>query len=144
MDTRTYIRDNYDLLLQKAKTLKNFDEDVFQDTMLYLIINSERFTEATIYNYIIHSLKINFVRELKYARHRTTDSIPEDCYEDSSPDIGIVEHLIRERFGRDLCDCYTLYTEGYTVAEIKESYPKVKNLRAKIKTIESYIRDIMK
>ena len=144
MDTRAYIRDNYDLLLRRAKTLKNFDEDVFQDTMLYLIINSERFTEETIYNYIIHALKINFVRELKYARHRTTAEVPETAYEDDSIDGTLIETLVSERFGKDLSDCYTLYANGYSVSELKSSYPHIKNLRGKIKTIESYIRDIMK
>ena len=115
--------------------------------MLYLIINSERFTEETIYNYIIHALKINFVRELKYARHRTTGEVPEMSYtidEDANIDATLIERLITERFGKDLSECYTLYTNGYSVNEIKASYPNIKNIRGKIKNIESYIRDIMK
>lgn len=147
MDTRTYIRDNYDYILAKAKTMKNFDEDVFQDTILYLIINSERFTEATIYNYIIRSLKVNFIRELQYARNRTCSAVPDmpaDCDITNDIDISFIINEIENKFGKDLCDCYLLHREGYTIDEIKATYPRITSLRKKIKTIENYIRDIIK
>lgn len=145
MDTRTYIRDNYNSILSKAKTFKNFDEDVFQDTILYLIINSEKFTETTVYNYIMHSLKVNFIRELQYARYRTSSEIPEKiCSDDVNVDISIIINLVENKFGKELSDCYLLHTEGYTIDEIKSNYPHITCLRRKIKTIENYIRDIIK
>ena len=144
MDTRSYIRDNYNKLLSKAKTMKNFDEDVFQNTIFYIIINSERFTEETIHNYIIKALKINFIRERKYARYKTTNNIPDSLYmDDDNIDIGIVEGIVKDRFGRDLYECYKLHRDGYSVEEIKLRFPHIKNLRNKIKTIENYIRDII-
>lgn len=146
MDTRTYIRDNYNCILAKAKTLKNFDEDVFHDTIMYLIINSERFTEATIYNYIIHSLKVNFIRELQYARNRTCSDVPDTVvYCDTHDiDMSIIINKIENKFGEDLSNCYLLHKEGYTIDEIKANYPHITSLRKKIKTIENYIRDIIK
>jgi hypothetical protein len=146
MDTRTYIRDNYDCILAKAKTMKNFDEDVFHDTIMYLIINSERFTEATIYNYIIHSLKVNFIRELQYARNRTCSDVPDTVvYCDTHDiDMSIIINKIKNKFGEDLSNCYLLHKEGYTIDEIKANYPHITSLRKKIKTIENYIRDIIK
>lgn len=144
MDTRTYIRDNYDRLLRKARTMRNFDEDVFQNTMLYLILNSDRFTEETIHNYVIHALKINFIRERQYSRNKTTEVIPDGvCYSVETVDVVLIQDLITERFGKDLCDCYKLHCDGYTLNEIKQRFSHIKNLRNKIKTIEGYTRDII-
>ena len=144
MDTRSYIRDNYNELLSKAKTMKNFDEDVFQNTLFYIIINSERFTEETIHNYILKALKINFIRERQYSRNKTTEVIPDRvCYSVESVDVTLIQDLITERFGKDLCDCYKLHCEGYTLKDIKLRYPHIKNLNNKVKTIENYTRDII-
>jgi hypothetical protein len=144
MDTRSYIRDNYNKLLSKAKTMKNFDEDVFQNTIFYIIINSERFTEETIYNYILRALRINFIRERKYARYKTTNDIPDNLYmDDDNIDISIIETMVEDRFGRDLYECYKLHRDGYSVEEIKQTFPHIKNLRNKIKHIENYTRDII-
>ena len=145
MDTREYIRDNYERILAKAKTMKNFDEDVFQNTMLNIIINSEHLVESTIYNYIIHSLKINFLRELKYSRHNNTIicSYEDTCEPRVTIDDSLINDEIVKRYGQELADCYDIKNCGYTIKEIKEKYPHIKNLRNKILNIRNYISGIL-
>ena len=57
MNTNKYIKENYDKLLNKARRMKNFNEDVFHDTLLYLLVNEDKISEESILNYIIKATK---------------------------------------------------------------------------------------
>ena len=142
MDTRAFIRDNYDALLAKAKTMRNFDEDTFQNTMLYIIVNAERIDEATIYHYVLHALKTNFIREKKYARNRKViyGDIPEQASEQYlNIDESIIHDYIYQMYGNDMLSAYIMRGQGYSVKEISQKYPSIKNLRNKLTDINKYV-----
>lgn len=144
MDARKYIQDNYDELLKKAKCMKNFDEDVFQSTLLYIIVNEERMIEETLTQYIFHALYINFLKEYNNKK----EGIYADIEPYTSPgadmalDTSIIYNIILEKYGGELLECFRMKLYGFSIREIRLSFPHIKNLNTKLKRIENYISGI--
>jgi uncharacterized protein (UPF0305 family) len=147
MNTNKYIKENYDKLLSKARRMKNFNEDVFHDTLLYLLVNEDKISEESILNYIIKALHINFIRETKYKRNNNhTNTQIADSFNnnigESITDIKIIFGEIESKFGSEILECYKMYINGFSLREIQLEFPGVKNLNSKLKKIENYISGI--
>lgn len=144
MDARKYIQDNYDELLKKAKSMKNFDEDVFQSTLLYIIVNEERMIEETLTQYIFHALHINFLKEYNNKKEGIYADIEPyiSASADMALDTSIIYNIILEKYGGELLECFKVKLYGFSIREIRLSFPHIKNLNTKLKRIENYISGI--
>lgn len=144
MNARKYIQDNYDEILKKAKYMKDFDEDIFQSTLLYIIVNEERMVEDTLTHYIFHALHINFLKEYNNKKESIYTEIEPYTTPnaDSSLDVNIIYNIILEEYGGELLECFKMKLNGFSIREIHLSFPHIKNLNSKLKKIENYISGI--
>lgn len=144
MNARKYIQDNYDELLRKAKHMKNFDEDVFQSTLLYIIVNEDRMIETTLTQYIFHALHINFLKEYNNKKEGIyTEIEPYTAPSaDAALDVNIIYNIILEKYGGELLECFKMKLNGFSMREIQLSFPHINNLNTKLKKIENYISGI--
>lgn len=161
---------NYDILKKtwakhQAKKQREFDEDVFQDTILsiYDLIQRNGIqddTEQGYLNYFFKSFNINIVREKQYARESKRDKTL-DVFDYLKPIIDdsdteeikkqeaykqfLSYHTLKiaqEHFDAETFGCFRIYylNKGMTYEKLK-NLTKVKDCKKKVLTVREWLKE---
>lgn len=151
MDFLSYIGDHYEEIKQSLQKYKDFNEDVFHNTIISCQkATSERpmsfKTSNDIVRYFISSYRMNLLREHKYYHNQYVDvpgEVPDTAAAISEAehktDLNIILEDVKKHFPNDIFQAYYKYvTNDISISELQKQLG-IKNLKAKIKAIKDYI-----
>jgi len=145
-----YMGKNYTSIKKQLQQYKNFDEDVFHNT----IIRCNEIADENVlkfrspndmYRYFIGAYKTNLLREKMYYYQKNVthpDEMTDNGAEtgaDAAVDITIINDDIRLTFGERLQQAYMRYvTENTSIAKLQKELG-IKNLKQRFHDIKDYI-----
>lgn len=135
-DISEYVQRNYNKLKSRCP-----NEDIFHDTLIACMRNWDG--ESSPENYILHSYKVNVIREKQYHRNckRSDVDIP-DSIQDNGIEDGItisqIKELLSNKFGVKLTNMYIEHCKGIPVAQIEKD-TGIEGLAYKFKTCKNYL-----
>lgn len=141
-------REYYHVYSNKIKSDEDSFKDVAHDTLLKMcnIFGKSKTTLKHIKAYFCKAVRMNYVKELISLKPEYVDVLPtvssafDDGSSDSKIDYSIILSDVEAEFGKQDCDIYVKFYQGYKLRELDDEY-HIRNSAYVVRKIKDFIKE---